>query len=893
MSTAQMLLRGLLDEAGGAAESGYMLVLDSEGLEDLPPRLTTARATYSVCRVATEIGLRYLLWKAQGAPLIAVVPEPLAHQIQKAPDLLRRAHKRQVHALTVNDVLQTVLGVRVVGADAPHLQQLAIDHLDQLSRGLSLRTLPTVVDRKLLTELLLDVSVGAQVRTRTPAELLAGWLTDPPHWPDDVVQLVRDAMPTLHGDQGRLLAWALGDPDECLAQLMVHSAVLTVAAPEVPKKAWGPLWHAAIQPPVELDRRVVRRAAVELVEATLTELGDAASSLLDRADRVGRESMTMDKLQTSPVLPLAFADRCLSLAKQAARGRAIAATDVEWLANHRAAPMRSSDLAVIQAMGRLSRYLDQPFVRKSDVLEQVRDYQHSSAFADLAALQLRRALASNAGYHDQAGKVLKAVRVRRDRENLHFARTLAAGYEAALHHPGVTPLHRLWKRTIAPFWQEQEHANEREQDQQAQARSDAGPGDRLYLVVLDGCSYPVFLELLYALAQNAAFPLGVAPDAQGRVAGIPALAPLPTITSHARGAIFLGELPDDPLVAETAVREQEQAHIDPRDNARTDTTIGAKTDKARFKQNRALGERTRQLFLKGDLTDGGQALRTALRSGDVDVVAAVFNAVDDQISSANTGATIRLVPEDIAGFLPSLKAALAGGRRVLLTADHGHSPFVDSSLRVGAGKAPRFVRVNAEEPAPEGFLEIDLASLGGPPARRAFAWRSGAYMGGQQVGFHGGCSLEEMVVPLAWIARDGLQADEPSWWFGGGVMPEPARPAPLVEPPIVTPLPSPPRPAVSQLSLFDPSQKADLLPVAAGVLERLSSDQKSVLVLLKENGSARASELADRLNKSPGRLNGLMRTLRRTLHAEGVVLFSDEVLPSGETLYRYQPPEGS
>jgi len=31
-----------------------------------------------------------------------------------------------------------------------------------------------------------------------------------------------------------------------------------------------------------------------------------------------------------------------------------------------------------------------------------------------------------------------------------------------------------------------------------------------------------------------------------------------------------------------------------------------------------------------------------------------------------------------------------------------------------------------------------------------------------------------------------------------------------------------------------------------------------------------------------------MRTLRRTLHEAGVTLFSDEVLPSGETMYRYQ-----
>ena len=111
-----------------------------------------------------------------------------------------------------------------------------------------------------------------------------------------------------------------------------------------------------------------------------------------------------------------------------------------------------------------------------------------------------------------------------------------------------------------------------------------------------------------------------------------------------------------------------------------------------------------------------------------------------------------------------------------------------------------------------------------------------------------------------------------------------------VEPPIATPLPSDeivPTPK-KQLSLFNPADKAESLPVPPAVLARLGNDEKAVLVLLKENGSARASELAERLNKNPGRLNGLMRTLRRTLHEAGLTLFSDEVLPSGETMYRYQ-----
>lgn len=858
MSAAQLLLRRLLDQAGGASESGYLLVIDGEGLEDLPDQMPTPKGSYGVHRVASELGLRHLLWKAKGAPLIAVMPEDVARRIQSAPDLLRRARNQRVHALSVNDVLEVILGVRVVGADAPYMQELALENVDRLGFALSHRTLPTVVDRRLLTELLVDVSVGEQVRTRSPAQLLAGWVQEPPRWSPSISQLVRDAMPSLHGDEGRLLAWALAEPEKRLRELVVHGAVLTVEAAELPKPAWGSLWKAATEAPIEMDRRILRRTVARLAEEALALLGDAGGDLLAGADRLGRESLTPTHLQTSRVLPLAFSDRCHELARQAAAGKAISAADITWLSSHRAARLQRGDLAVLESMARISRYLDQPFSPKLDLLEQVRDYQRGGAFADLAMMHLRRALASSVHYHAEASKLLAACRERRDRENRHFAETLAGGYEAALHREGLTPLHRVWKRTVAPVWQSE-------------------PDARLFLVVLDGCSYPVFLELLYSLAQDSAFPLGIKPDGDGHVHGLPALSPLPTITSHARGALFLGELPNDPLVAETVFRDQDEA----------------KTDKARFNQNAAFGSKSRRLFLKGDLTDGGQALLAALDDESLAVVGVVFNAVDDQIGSSNTGATVKISPEDIAAFKPALRIALKARRRVLIAADHGHSPFVDKSLRSGNGKAPRYTALGQRDPVPEGFIEVDLAALGGPPERRAFAWRSGSYLGGSQVGFHGGCGLEEVVVPLAWLERDGLHADEPAWWYGRGALAEILPEAKPVQPPIVTPLPSdelqPAKPK-AQLSLFNPADRAASLPIPKALLERLSADERSILVLLRENGLARASELAARLKKNPGRLNGLMRSLRRTLHAEGHVLFSDEVLPSGETLYRYRPP---
>jgi hypothetical protein len=850
--TAQLLLRRVLERAGGSAEAGYVLVLDGEGLEDLPAQMPTPNGTYSVHRLTSEIRLRHVLWQAKGAPVIAVIPGALAGKLP--PDLFRRARDRRVHALAPNDVLELMLGVRVVGADAPHLQALALENIDRMSQALSRRTLPTVVDRRLLTELLVDVSVGESMRTQAPAALLAAWVLDPPTWTDNVRRLVVDALPALHGDEGRLLAWAVGHATarERLRALVVHGVLLTLDTDDLPPDVWGEL-NTAVDADHGIGRQLVRWTAGRLAEATLPLLGDAANVLLTEAEGIARRKLGAALLATSRVLPLAFHDRCFALAKQAAEGKEIAPAEIEWLRSHRAAEMHKAELAVLEAIGRLSRYLAAtPEARlapaASTVAARVQRYQRHGAFADLAAAQLRHAMAGSSRYLAEGKRVLERARERRDQENLQFAQALAAAYEPALH-TDVTPLHRLWRNVVGPVWQQQDDA-------------------RVYVVVLDGCSYPVFLDLLYELAQHPAAPIGIAPDADGRVVGMPALAPLPTVTSHARGALFLGELPQDPLVAETVFRDQQEA----------------RTDKARLNQNAAIGARTRELFLKGDLTDGGQRLIATLRDASVQVVAAVFNAIDDQIGSSNTGAALRISPASIAGFRPSLEAALAAKRHVLITADHGHSPFVDNSLRVGEGAAPRYQALAAGATPAAGFLEIDVQGLGGPPGRRAFAWKSGVYLGGQQVGFHGGCSLEEMVVPMAWLAWRGLQADEPAWWYGAGALPvvEPVRRAP-------DPTPTPPPPvAAPQLQLFDPSGRADALALPPALLAKLATDERSFLVLLKENGSLKTTEIATRMSKPVSRVNGLVVQLRRKLHTAGIELFTSEQLPSGETLFRYQ-----
>lgn len=848
MNNAQMLLRKLIDQAGGPAEEGFVLVLDGEGLENPPAEVHTSKALYRVRRAVTEIGVRHVLWQSKGAPVVLIVPEDLAKRLP--PDLVRRARNQRIHALSVNEVLSVVLGVRVVGAEEAHLQELALENVDALGMMLATRTLPTVVDRKLLVELLVDVGIGKQVRSRPPAELFADWLRDPPSWQPALRRLVQEILPSLHGDEGRLLAWALED-EERLHPLFIHGALLTIEDAEVPQQVWGPLWAAARRSPIELDPPLVRAAACRLVEGALGALGDAAVGLLDKADSLARRTLTPTQLQRSRVLPLAFRERCAALAQRAATGGVVSADDVDWLKRHRAAPQGQAEIAVLEAMGRLTRYLDRPAPDVGDVLAQVEEYQRHGAFADLAAMQLRRRLAGLKAHHKEAQAVLERYRGRRDEQNHAFAQTLAAGYVNGLHRKGIVPLHRVARWVLGPRWTKD-------------------PSATVYLVVLDGCSYPVFLDLLQELSQDAGFPVGMVPDERGSVRGLPALSPLPTITSHARGALFLGEIPKDPLVAETLFRDDTES----------------KTDKARFGQNHDLGTRTRRLFLKGDLGDPA-GLFESLRDPEVQLVGAVFNAIDDQIGSAATGSAVRLGADGIVGFKPSLQEALRAGRQVLLTADHGHTPFVDKAGRVGGEPTSRFVELGEGKVVPSGFLEIDVAQLGGAPGRKAFAWKMGAYNGLPQLGFHGGCSLEEMAVPMAWLKRGGVQADEPDWWL----IQHHVAPMPTSH---LEPLPTPPplktKAPVLQPDLFQASNRVDVVGLPAEVIAGLDEDEKTVLVMLAENGSARASELATVLDRNPMRVNGLMARLRRTLANAGVPRFSAETLPSGETQYRYLEP---
>ncbi len=855
---ATPLIQRLIEMAGCAERGGYVLALDEGGLGDLPEAVEAGGSKFTVCRSETELALRRTVWKADGAPFIALMPRELAQRLP--PDLLERSCSGHVHTLSIVDILSVALGVQVSGVEDPELQQLALDHAPQLRQTMAQRTLPTVVDAQLLEELLIEIILEQRIRSASAAGVVAKLLAKGPALEPPVRRLFRRQSPVHLGTQGRILAWSLAEPGR-LEALLVHGILLATESDELPLAVWGPLDGALDDAHVGLPSDSLRRSIVQLIEKVLDEMGPAAAPYLKQADSLARQLLAPSLIARSHILPLGFENRAAQIADRAAAGEAIGREEIEWLERHRAVDAYRRELALLAELARLSRYLATEESSASAIDARLRAYQRHGAFADLAAMRMQRCLAATGSFHSEAGAVLDAWRKRRDAENLAFAKSLAEDYPAAIGQDGVVPMHNILRDVARP-------------------RIDQS-GRPVFVVVLDGCSLAVFNELLWQLAATAGTGIGLELGEDLGAAELPlGISILPSITSHARGALMAGKIPDDPLVEESTWQAE-----------------AAKTDKARLNQNDWLESLSTQLFLKGDLADGGASLRAALAADGPRLVVAVYNTVDDLIGSA-AGLSVQVRADQIAGLLPALNAAFDAGRSVLLTSDHGHSLHASTDHRVSAGATARFLALGKGEAAPAGFIEIDTHGLGGTDARQAFAWRMSAYRGNQpKVGYHGGCGLEEMAVPLAWLERGGLPAEEPAWWFDAGPaarerFPEHVELDAVVEEPgpagdlVAAALPEVPAKPVEPKPVAVPRRLPAEIP--EGIAQGLDDNEQRALALLAGNRTLTETELARSLEMRPARVRGFMTKLHHTLQAEGQPLFEVERLGSGEHQYSWR-----
>ena len=268
-----------------------------------------------------------------------------------------------------------------------------------------------------------------------------------------------------------------------------------------------------------------------------------------------------------------------------------------------------------------------------------------------------------------------------------------------------------------------------------------GSGSRLALVVLDGTS----------LAQWVAIEAGIKASLFVEVESAVAFAWLPTLTAVSRQAIFAGEPPFF-FTASISTTQQEPRHW------------------RRFWEDQGLRGGAVAYVCQGSQEDDAALLSRVTEEADSSgcrILGIVVGTVDQMVHGAATGAdglqaSVRHWVEQ--GHIARLiEALLRRGFEVVVTSDHGNTEAVGiGKPNVGSIADERGARVHvfrdditrssvaARFPGTLTWPQIGLPE----DYRPLFAPAQGAFIteGGKTIG-HGGGSLDEVLVPFAYIQR--------------------------------------------------------------------------------------------------------------------------------------------
>jgi hypothetical protein len=468
-------------------------------------------------------------------------------------------------------------------------------------------------------------------------------------------------------------------------------------------------------------------SATGWVERTLVTSPPDALAVLNAAERVLTDLGAEHLAAASEVLPAGQLARCADLgqALQAAatgtdpaRVRAAEAA-LHRLEGHRLSEVETDRLVAARAGVRLLRWLRQPRqvppTAHEALLWQVReggwvDRARQSAWNGADVPELGSGLAA-------VLETATAARTELDRASA----ALVASAVAAEQPPGqVVPVEDAIVRVVLPL------ATERP----------------VLLLVLDGMSAAVASELAESVLTTGWTEQ--LPDSLDQRQVL--LAGLPSVTEVSRTSLLSGRLQQGGQSAE------------------------------RRGLSEVAGPQS-ALFHLADLagsagTDLPLDVREAVLDLDRPVVATVLNAVDDSLSSGDPGRT-RWTVDAVRHLRPLLERAAVAGRIVVLVSDHGH--VVDrpdtGTLRSIAGGGARWRPATSEPLADEVLLAGPRVVLG--EGRVVAAVDEGLRYRARKEGYHGGCALAEISIPVVVLLRRGASPltgwrgvgpQAPAWW---------------------------------------------------------------------------------------------------------------------------------
>jgi hypothetical protein len=598
----------------------------------------------------------------------------------------------------------------------------------------------------------------------------------------------------------------------------------------------------------------------------------ALDRVLEAGDRLFQSLHLPCFAQVSDDLPSGFEARLTALGEsiraylehpggEAAASVAIAA---DHATRHRLSERAGLRKTRIEMATRLIRRLEQerqrPQATAADLRRCISDYVQDGTFIDRARLSL---LGGDelASLTQSYNALRERIRGLRERQNRRFAESLSAWLDTGCGPVAdVLPVEKIVDEIVAPL-----------------ARK--AP---VLLLVVDGLSYPIFTEIVEdALKSGWSEILPI--DQSGARAGV---ATIPSITEISRASLLCGR-----LCAGQAAQE-----------------------KAGFAAHPALTAASRAnakpiVFHKGELSDSldlSDQVRNAVGRADQKVVAVVYNGVDDHLSGSD-----QLQPhwklDDLRLLRPLFYEARLAGRVIVITSDHGHvldEAIVSSGLGLGdrwrsceTGPGPQEMRLEGGRVlAPTGERQVVVP------------WSESLRYSQKKNGYHGGISLQEMIVPICLLTAgavpEGYRLVGPSFpvWWESLVPSTVAAPVEKTIPPLfpeqLTKIKKVPTSDNRQKTLFDDEEAFQAEPhkLEDWIESLLSSSMfrsqkqlaaraalrddeiRHLLEALEERGGKMSKPaLAQRLGLPLMRVSGFVNAARRLLNVDQVnVLTLDE-----------------
>ncbi|MGN9811550.1 BREX-2 system phosphatase PglZ [Micromonospora sp. BQ11] len=606
-------------------------------------------------------------------------------------------------------------------------------------------------------------------------------------------------------------------------------------------------------------------ATVQVAGAMLTapdrETRLQAHAVLDRAEELLIQFGAVGSAGHSPILRTGFTQRINAAAEALLAGLSkpgASALDaaVESLADHRLADAEAGRIRRIRMAHRLVRWLDVEVTPPASVADGVDRQIAEWGWVDLA---LHHVWAGE-DVHPQLQRAFREIheraQARRRDLDAAFANRLAAWATAGPGNDGdLLTVENVLSRVIDPL-----------------VRADRP----VLLVVLDGMSAAVAVELADELTQHWVEYDPIAGSGPGRRRGVAAA--LPTLTAVSRTSLFAGAL-----------------------------RSGTQENEKRIFAEGRWGKGAR-VFHKGPARGGaGEVLAADLAAAMSDrthLVAVVINTVDDSLAHGREGDEPGWQLGDI-GFLRSLlDLARSTGRAVVITSDHGHVLERGGELVKATDVASARHRTGAG-PAGPGEVELSGPRVVAPGNRIIALWDPMLRYRPSKAGYHGGASLAEVTIPLlafllpnvtdtpaGWMP---VEARRPDWWQAEASVPVVAAPPPprlpapksrrkvpavtgdaLFDVPEATPAPAP-DPAPTGGDFVTALLNTELFKAQHGLTPRrveLGKIEAALRALVEAKGVLAVAVLAQRAGEMPGRAVGFVRTLQRILNVDNYAVLS-------------------